>query len=266
MSEPPHPLAPLAHPLQLGPVSLARVRRADVVDYVFGCLGAGAGGRILTVNLDLLQQAWGSSEIAALFERAEVRVADGMPVLWLAARGGRPLPERVAGSDLVWDLAARAATEGRRLFLLGGEPGVAERAATRLEEHAPGLQIAGWASPTLDPEPTAAQLEPLRAELAASRPDLVYCAFGAPKQERLAEALREDVPGAWWLGCGISLSFIAGDVTRAPDWAQRSGLEWLHRMVQEPGRLAGRYLGRNLPFLARLAIRQALRGDVVGGS
>jgi len=256
---------PLAHPVRLGPVSLADVRRTQVVDQVFACLAAGQGGRILTVNLDLLQQAWGASEIAALFERADIRVADGMPVLWLAARGPQPLPERVAGSDLVWDLAARAATEGRRLFLLGGESGVAERAAAQLQEHAPGLVIAGWASPRLDARPGEAQLGPLREQLADTRPDLVYCAFGSPKQEWVAEALREALPGAWWLGCGISLSFLAGEVVRAPVWAQRLGLEWLHRMAQEPGRLAGRYLGRNLPFLARLAVRQTLRGDVVGG-
>ena len=80
---------------------------------------------------------------------------------------------------------------------------------------------------------------------------MVFVAFGSPKTEYLIDALRSDFPKTWWLGCGISLSFVTGDVARAPVWIQRIGLEWFHRMLQEPGRLGGRYLRRNLPFVIR---------------
>jgi N-acetylglucosaminyldiphosphoundecaprenol N-acetyl-beta-D-mannosaminyltransferase len=166
----------------------------------------------------------------------------------------------VAGSDLVWLLAERAAGEGRRLYLLGGDDGVAERAASKLRAHAPNLEIAGTSSPRISMPPTEAELAPIRLQLQETQPDLVFAAFGAPKQEYLAEALREDFPRIWWLGCGISLSFITGEIRRAPDWMQRTGLEWIHRLGQEPRRLAWRYLRRNLPFFFRLWLR-ALRSQ-----
>jgi N-acetylglucosaminyldiphosphoundecaprenol N-acetyl-beta-D-mannosaminyltransferase len=99
--------------------------------------------------------------------------------------------------------------------------------------------------------------------VASAAPDLVYCAFGSPKEQEIADALAPEFPGTWWLGCGISLSFVAGELRRAPAFMQRAGLEWLHRMAQEPARLAERYLGRNLPFLAQLLTRQLIRRDVV---
>ena len=80
-------------------------------------------------------------------------------------------------------------------------------------------------------------------------------ALGAPKQEFLIAALRESLPATWWLGVGISLSFIAEDMPRAPRWMQRTGLEWLHRLLQEPRRLARRYLVNDLPFTLRLLAR-----------
>ncbi len=87
------------------------------------------------------------------------------------------------------------------------------------------------------------------------RQNLIYVAFGLPKQELLIEALRPHLPETWMMGCGISLSFIAGDLRRAPLWMQRAGLEWAHRLAQEPQRLAGRYLTHNLPFALRLLLR-----------
>jgi N-acetylglucosaminyldiphosphoundecaprenol N-acetyl-beta-D-mannosaminyltransferase len=103
----------------------------------------------------------------------------------------------------------------------------------------------------------------LRNRLLASSPDVVFVALGSPKQERVIGELRSLLPAAWWLGIGISFSFVSGAVQRAPLWVQRLGLEWLHRLVQEPRRLARRYLVDGLPFAARLfanALVQRLRG------
>ncbi len=241
--------------VQVGVLSLHAMTRGQVADAVFAGIARGQAGTIVTANLDFLQHAAERPDLAALYGRATLRVADGMPVLWLARLAGRPLPERVAGSDLVWLLAARAEREQRRLFLLGGDPGAAEGAARVLCERHPQLQIVGLAAPRVSSPPTASELEGIRAQLVAARPDLVYCAFGTPKQEQIAEQLAPALPGAWWLGCGISLSFIAGQQRRAPRWVQRIGLEWLHRAAQDPGRLLHRYLLRNLPFLLASAAR-----------
>jgi N-acetylglucosaminyldiphosphoundecaprenol N-acetyl-beta-D-mannosaminyltransferase len=209
---------------------------------------------VITANVDYLQRFASSSAIQPLFRQAEIIVADGIPLLWAARLQGTPLPDRVAGSDLVWLLADRAAARGFSLYLLGGSPGAAERAAKRFAETFPGLRIAGFSSPQLSESPTPAEIEAVRTAMAQADPDIVYVALGSPKTENLIAALRASFPHAWWLGVGISLSFVAGMVRRAPVWMQRWGVEWLHRLVQEPGRLWRRYLMLNLPFAVRLLL------------
>lgn len=234
---------------------IARVEPRQVLNHVFQALARGSGGWLVTANVDFVRRAVSDPEVLALYTGADLILADGVPLLWAARLMGQPVPERVAGSDLVWLLAERAAREGRSLYLLGGEGRAAERAAERLVERWPDLRIAGWWSPQIPSPPGPAIIERIRAELEQQRPDLIYVAFGSPKQELVIEALRPYFPGAWMMGCGISLSFIAGDVRRAPLWMQRLGLEWVHRLVQEPRRLAGRYLLLNLPFAVRLLLR-----------
>lgn len=213
---------------------------------------AGHGGTIVPANLDQLRLLHERPELAAIHEAADLVVADGTPLLWAARLQRTPLPERVAGSDLVWSLAAAAAAEGVGLFLLGGAPGAAAGAAAELERRHPGLQIAGTHSPPFGFEEDPAQLAAIERQVLASGAGLVFVALGFPKQERLIARLAPLLPSAWFLACGISLSFIAGEVARAPRWMQRLGLEWVHRLGQEPGRLAERYLVHDLPFAARL--------------
>ena len=88
--------------------------------------------------------------------------------------------------------------------------------------------------------------------LSETRPDIVYVALGSPKQEKLIARLRPVLPGAWWLGVGNSFSFLSGEVRRAPVWMQRTGVEWVHRLIQEPRRLFRRYVVDGLPFAARM--------------
>jgi N-acetylglucosaminyldiphosphoundecaprenol N-acetyl-beta-D-mannosaminyltransferase len=152
----------------------------------------------------------------------------------------------------VWLLAERAAREDRSLYLLGGNPGAADGARALLRARWPNLRIAGVSSPWISAEPSQAEISALRALLDDSRPDLVYVAFGAPKEERVIAALHRHLPGTWWIGVGVSLSFMSGEIRRAPQWMQRAGLEWIHRLVQEPRRLAHRYLVQDLPFALRL--------------
>lgn len=231
---------------------LAPLTLPALTEQVFAELDRGRGGWVITANVDHLQRYVADAGLRALCAGADLIVADGMPLLWAARLRGTPLPSRVAGSDLVWSLAEEAARRGRSLYLLGGEAGVAAAAAERLRERWPELRIAGTSSPWVSAIPTEAELETLRRELRDASPDLVYVGLGAPKQERVICALRSELPRAWWLGVGISLSFIAGRVERAPRWMQRLGLEWLHRLAQEPGRLARRYLVDDLPFAVRL--------------
>jgi N-acetylglucosaminyldiphosphoundecaprenol N-acetyl-beta-D-mannosaminyltransferase len=232
----------------------------QVADHVFAALGAGRGGWLVTANVDFLLRARREPDTAALYRRADAILADGQPLVWAARLRGTPVPERVAGADLVRLLTHRAAAEGRRLYLLGGAGEDAARAAERLRESLPALHIAGFSSPAVSLPPKEEEIRAIREALQQARPDLVFVGFGSPKQERVIEALRADLPGAWMMGCGVSLSFLAGTIPRAPRWLQRLGLEWLHRLTQEPARLARRYLWDDLPFTLGLLFQSLREG------
>ena len=239
-------------------IPLHAVTEQQTIEHILAALDAGRGGWVVTPNLDHLRRLRRDAEFRELCMEADLRVADGMPLIWASRLQGTPLPERVAGSALIWSLTAAAASAGRSVYLLGGEPGTADAAATVLARHAPGLRIAGTLCPPVGFEHDPVRLEEMTSELASASPDIIYVALGSPKQERLIQRLRPVVPGAWWLGVGISFSFVAGQVRRAPPWMQRLGLEWVHRLAQEPRRLAHRYLVQGLPFAGQLMVAAAL--------
>jgi len=196
----------------------------------------------------------------ALVAEADLVVADGMPLVWASKLQGTPLPERVAGSNLISTLSKAAAERGRSVYLIGGAPGTAEGAARVLQSRYPNLKIAGYYYPPLGFEHDPKEMANIIANLAASKADIIYIALGSPKQERLIARLRPILPQAWWMGVGNSFSFLCGDVRRAPRWMQKVGLEWSHRLLQEPRRLFKRYIVVGIPFAARLLSRSALRG------
>ena len=231
---------------------LACIGAEELIDHMFHELGADRGGWLITVNLDFLRRHAYDPSARDLYARADVRVADGMPLVWASRLRGTPLPERVAGSALVMPICAQAALEGRSVYLLGGTPAANQAAAHVLRRKLPGLLIAGNSSPRVSSEPTRQELDAIAVELLAARPDIVLVALGSPKQERLIAALRAELPASWWAGVGISFSFIAGHVKRAPVLLQRAGLEWLHRLAQEPRRLFRRYVLDDLPFALAL--------------
>ncbi|MES2296661.1 MAG: WecB/TagA/CpsF family glycosyltransferase, partial [Pseudomonadota bacterium] len=237
-----------ALPVRLLDMTLDNLDESACVRHVMDALRQGRGGWIVTANVDILRRHTRDPQFRRLAAGASLVVADGMPLVWASRLRGTPLPQRVTGSNLVLTLSAAAAAAGRSIFLVGGAPGMAERAAQVLLEAQAGLRLAGppFPLPCFDGDP--AQLASLRAALAAARPDIVYVALGSPKQECLIGALRRAFPQTWWIGIGISFSFLAGSVRRAPAWLQNAGLEWLHRLIQEPRRLARRYLLHGIPF------------------
>jgi N-acetylglucosaminyldiphosphoundecaprenol N-acetyl-beta-D-mannosaminyltransferase len=212
---------------------------------------AGRGGWIVTPNLDILRQFSASRESRELILAATHRVADGLPIVWASRLAGTPLPERLPGSDLVLTLPRAAAGAGFPVFLLGGNPGVAEAAAAQLQQQHPGIRVACHCPP-FGFEDDPVELDRIRHALLREPPALVLVGLGFPKQERVIRLLRPELPGTWFAGVGISLSFIAGDQPRAPVILQRLGLEWMHRLWHEPRRLFRRYVLQGLPFAARL--------------
>lgn len=212
------------------------------------------GGWVCPVNLDVLRQVVQAPPIQGMVEEADLIVADGMPLIWFSQLQGTPLPERVAGSSLILSLPVQAAKRDRSIFLLGGDPGVAERAAARLVALNPALTVAGTFCPEWGYEDDPARLAEIEQAVLSAKPDIVFVALGFPKQERLIRRLRPVLPTAWFISCGISFSFVTGDVRRAPVLLQRLGLEWMHRLLQEPRRLFRRYLVWGPPFVTRMLV------------
>lgn len=216
------------------------------------------GGSIFTVNVDIMRATTRRPTLADLVASGSLVVADGMPLVWAARASGNALPERVAGSSLIFSLSEAAAAEGRSVFILGGAEGVPDGAATALRSRWRDLRIVGVDSPPFGFDQTDEGLSRTLATVAAADPDLVFVGLGFPRQERLIERLRPALPHAWFLACGGAIPMAAGVVGRASPLVQRVGLEWAHRLLLEPKRLARRYLRDDLPFAVALLAKSTV--------
>lgn len=232
----------------------------ETVEVVFSNLAQQRGGWVVTPNLDHLRQLSVDDAVEPLLTEPDVVVADGQPLVWASKLQGTPLPERVAGSSLIGSVTDRAAAEGARVFLLGGNEGVADQAALELRGRHPGIDVVGTFCPPHGFEHDEQQTSQIVTSLREARPDIVLVGLPFPKQETLIRSLRPSFPSAWFLGLGISLSFVAGDVQRAPTWMHDSGLEWAHRLVGDPHRLFRRYLVDGAPFAVRMLATSGYRG------
>ena len=212
--------------------ALDRLRTAIQGDRLF---------QVATINLDFEVRAQDDLRVRGIFERRDRNLADGAPVVWLGRLLGAEIPARVAGADLVPALLAESARTGARVFLLGGEGGVAEAAAMRYYELYPGLQIAGTFEP---PRASVDQMDndEILARIEAAHADVLLVAFGNPKQEQWIDLHRDRLHVKVAIGVGCVLDLVAGRSRRAPRWMQDAGLEWLYRLSREPRRLFGRYL------------------------
>lgn len=242
---------PAAIPLVIMGVPFHRVTNSQTVDWCLEHIRQRIPGYVTTPNLDFVMHAGRDPELYRILAQSDLVIADGMPIIWLSGWLGPRLPERVAGSDLVVNLSKAAAENNLTVFNLGGAPGVPEKAGDALKARFPGFRLAGAYSP-----PKADLLEmdhaAILGQLDASNPDILYVAFGAPKQEKWINMHISQWKVPLALGIGGSLDFLAGTQTRAPRWMQKTGIEWLWRLGTNPARFWKRY-GANLVFLLQSA-------------
>jgi N-acetylglucosaminyldiphosphoundecaprenol N-acetyl-beta-D-mannosaminyltransferase len=184
---------------------------------------------------------------------AAFTVPDGQPLVWALRALGHEIDARVYGPELMGRACARAARSGQRHYLYGGrdERALAQLAANLLDRH-PGLQLVGGWSPPFR-ELSDAEMDEVAARIDAARPDVVWVGIGVPKQEKWMAAMRSRLEAPVLIGVGAAFDFHAGLIPQAPAWMQRRGLEWLFRLVQEPGRLWRRYARHNPRFVAGFA-------------
>jgi len=212
----------------------------------------GLGGRVATVNLDFLAIARKNHTLRQHLHASDLVIADGMPVVWLAKVGRAARIERYAGVDLVRDLFQLGLGDRKlRIAIYGSTEDVAGQALPQLEALGAAAVVEAIHPPfrVLSAEEKAADL----ARLRAAAPDVVLVALGCPAQEALIAEWHPELAQALWIGVGGTFDFFAGRRKRAPQWAQRAGMEWVVRMSQEPKRLGRRYLLRDIPALIALA-------------
>lgn len=188
-----------------------------------------------------------SADFRAAVNEADMAVSDGMPLVWFMRHAGHPRQQRVSGPDVMWELCDRLSRSATSIFLLGGTEGTLERLARNLRNAFPNLHVADVFSPPFRPM-SETETEVLLERIRQSGAGVVFVGLGCPKQENWMRSCKSQVP-AVMLGVGAAFDYHAGTLRRAPEWMQRHGLEWLHRLCSEPARLWRRYLVFNTIFL-----------------
>lgn len=223
-------------------MQVSRLTMPRTIDRVLGWCAAPRADvcrYIVTPNVDHAVMFQHRADLRSAYSDAALVLADGLPLVIASKLLRRPLPERVAGSDLVPKLLS--AGQQLRVFLLGAAPGVAGTAADQIRLQWRNVSVVGTFSPPLGFENDPAENDRILAAVAAVSPDLLVVGFGAPKQELWVHRNHRALQAKVAICAGATIDFLAGNKQRSPVWMRRCGLEWLHRVATEPRRLAGRY-------------------------
>lgn len=200
------------------------------------------------VNLDVVLKAESDEKLKMVLNRSELTFVDGMPLVWLSHLHGNSFPERVAGSDLVPSLCQRAAEREWSIFILGGAPGVPEKAAQQLKQRYPKICIKGVYSPPQGFENDEKEIENILSRVKKAAPEILIVCFGCPKQEYFVSEYYKKCGAVLSICGGATVDFMAGNLRRCPKWMGDAGLEWLFRLIMEPRRLFKRYLFDGIYF------------------
>lgn len=231
-------------------VGVSPVNLSQTVDILEKWRAEGRREYVLCTSVHGLMEAQRDPEIRSALNRSGLTTEDGMPLVWWCQRSGYFNAGRVNGPDLLFAMCERATQNGHRHYFYGSSPRIIEAMVSHLVERYPGMTIAGYRCPPfrpLTPEEDAADIQAIND----ARPDYVWVGLGCPKQDRWVAQHAGKIQAAALLGVGAAFDIVAGVQPRAPRWMQRSGSEWLFRLMMEPRRLAHRYLVYNTIFVMR---------------
>lgn len=238
------PKRPWAHrlppPIVMMGVPLDQLTAAQTLEIIGEMIASRSPHLLATANVDFLAQVQSDEILRRILVDADLILCDGTPLVWMSKWLGDPLPERIAGSDLVPLLLDLAQEKGHRVFFLGGRDEVVAVAEDKIKERWPGLQIAGMYSPPFAPMDQMDHAD-ICQRIREAKADMLFVSFGCPKQEKWLALNYRDAGVPVAIGVGATIDFLAGTVKRAPVWMRKTGLEWFFRVLQEPKRLARRY-------------------------
>ena len=237
-------------------VGIDAIDMRTAVARVMSAVGGSAGGYVCVTGVHGVIEASRDASMRSILNNSLMTTPDGMPMVWVGRAQGHKM-SRVYGPDLMLELCVAGVERRVRHFFYGGNPGVAEALKTRLVARIPGLMVVGTYTPPFRPLSEAEERD-LAAALNNTRPDVMWIGLSTPKQERFMAEHVDRLPCRVMIGVGAAFDMHTGRISQAPRWMQRSGFEWLYRLVTEPRRLWKRYLINNPLFLARL-VEQWLR-------
>lgn len=197
---------------------------------------------IVTPNLDHIVTLETDDELKNIYQDASLILTDGQPMLWISKLIGTPIIEKISGSDFFPRICKLAACNGYSIFILGAAEGIAEKAAKKLCEKYNGLIVVGTYSPEYGFEKEKNKVEKILNIIRNAKPDILAVALGAPKGEKFIYRYKNDLDVPLAMQIGATIDFEAGNVKRAPSWMSKYGMEWIYRTLQDPTRLAKRYL------------------------
>jgi N-acetylglucosaminyldiphosphoundecaprenol N-acetyl-beta-D-mannosaminyltransferase len=235
--------------VRIGRLWIDAVTFQQTLDAIEALVEAGQGGAVYTPNVDHVITAESNGDFRRAYRAADLVLADGAPIVWASRVLGTPLPAKVSGSDLILPLARLAGQRQWRVYLLGGEPGVAALAAERLRSRY-RVNIVGIDDAIVRLDAGELERRTIADRITDAKTELLFVALGAPKQELWINQVRDSLGPVVAIGVGASLDFVAGKVRRAPRWMSSVGLEWVFRLAQEPRRLWRRYLLRGPRFIS----------------
>ena len=242
----------------VGPVRVSALTFDAAVDRVLGARDAGERLSVHFCSAHGVVEASQSARLLSAFDRADLVAPDGMPLVWVGRLQGQHV-ERVCGPDFMLATLDRGRARRQRHYLYGGAAGVADELVERMTRRLPGVEFVGVQTPPFRAL-TEAEDAAAIAAINASGADCLWIGLGSPKQDLWVADHRDRLSAAAVLAVGAAFDFHAGTKRRAPLWMQRSGTEWLFRLLTEPRRLWRRYTVINLRFVA-LVLQQALRRD-----
>jgi N-acetylglucosaminyldiphosphoundecaprenol N-acetyl-beta-D-mannosaminyltransferase len=222
-------------------IEIDRVTRRDALERIFALARTRDRHIVVTPNLDHMVRLRSDENFRSVYASASLVLADGMPLVWVSRLGNTPLPERVAGADLVEPVLAHAEREGRSVFFLGPMPETLRLALARCAVDFPRLRIAGSHAPPVNFEQDVRQDLACVSAIREARPDIIFVALGALKQELWIGRHRNELDFGVALCIGAGIDFFAGVRRRCPKFIARIGAEWIWRMLGEPKRLVPRY-------------------------
>lgn len=235
-------------------VNFTNIDQKQLLETVFLNIEKREKTSIVFVNVDVVMNAEKDINLQKILDESELVLADGMPLIWISKLFHTPLAEKISGSDFVPCLCREAARKGKKIFLVGGGPGVADRAADNLKMRYPQIKIVGWYAPPYGFEKEQTEIDRINRKINNAGPDIVIVCLGCPKQEKYVYENRDKFDAPVIVCAGATIDFLAGNIKRCPAWMSSHGLEWFYRFLQEPRRLFKRYFIDDIKIL-RLIIK-----------